>query len=250
MAIVKTLAALEETMRKEAEAVRDLMNGEASLNEVDAQKEKMNAAVTNYNKFAAEEAYRKWAAEGNPVKTALQTLYIPEAKSVRIVSDKDTGVADVKIESKKVRIDLCHLQKTVGVEHFADKMWLPALQRLCLVLEINLKKDLDIKVDDSEHYKVMREMFHLAPDADLTSNNTAQKALQTVVDMILFEGDEAGKNKYVVSKPWYWFIAKQLNAAGKKTNQIKACSSVKMMNLVTNVIYNQLNGLSPEVVAE
>lgn len=244
----KTLEELYSELVAEAVKAVEIANDKEKTDaDLKAAKKLMQEALNRYNDKAACDAYTAWAAEGSPVYTALKTLYVPQAKTARLTRDKESGDMKYTIDDNKtLKIDLNKMMETIGSEHFHDRRWVGGAQKMCFILAGNLSKELGCRADFQHFLKEAGKAFEFAPDADLTSNNSAVKALQTVVDMIIFDPIENKKgemvNKYKMEKKHFAYLQQCITRQGKNPGEVLMGNPGKLAELVCDLMYCVING--------
>lgn len=254
MTTMKTLEVLFSEMQAEAVKAVEIANDkEKSDADLKAAKKLMQEALNRYNDKAAADAYTAWAAEGNPVYTALKVLYVPQAKTCRLVRDKDSGEMKYAIDDNKtLKIDLHKMMETIGAEYFNDRAWFGAAQRMCFIFAGNLKKELEANADFQHYLKEAGKAFEFAADANFTSNNSAVKALQKVVDMIIFDPVENKKgemvNKYEMKKKHYVYLRECLTKQGKNPGEVLMGNTAKLVELVCDLMHCVINNIDLKLI--
>lgn len=252
----KMLQEYYDAMIAEANKVADAMNEKKSADDIKAAKKIAKTAMDKYNDEAAKLAYRTWAAENDgekAVEIAIRTLYIPGAKSVTYKAPKDSTVVSAKVNDAKIKINLVKLAETIGKERFHSEGWFNATQKLAYVIANRLNKSLGN--DPMFQYAVdeAAKEFQFPADADPTSNNSIVKALQTVVDGILYipETNKKGETVNAIkmeNKHWTVIRESMTNGTGEP-GQVGICGTGKMSELVADEIYVVLNKKNTSLVA-
>lgn len=255
MTTSKTLEELyAELISEAAKAVEIANDPEKTDADLKAAKKLMQEALNRYNEKAACDAYAAWAAEDSPaVYTALKTLYVPQAKNARVVHDKDAGMMKYAIDDNKtLKIDLQKMMETIGAEHFNDRRWVGAAQKMCYILAGSLSKELGYRADFQHFLREAGKAFEFSEDANPTSNNSAVKALQTVVDMIIFDPVENKKgdmvNKYKMEKKHFVYLQQCITRQGKNPGEVAMGNPGKLIELVCDLMYCIINGYELKLV--
>ena len=250
----KTLEELYSELVAEAVKAVEIANDKEKTDaDLKAAKKLMQEALNRYNEKAACDAYTAWASEGSPVYTALKILYVPQAKTCRLVRDKESGDMKYTIDDNKtLKIDLHKMMETIGSEHFNDRAWFGAAQRMCFIFAGNLNKELESHADFQHFLKEAGKSFDFAADANFTSNNSAVKALQKVVDMIIFDPVENKKgdmvNKYEMKKKHYVYLRECLTRQGKNPGEVLMGNTAKLIELVCDLMHCVINGIDLKLV--
>lgn len=252
----KTLAQYEQEMKAAAEKVDATLNNPLSDDEtIKKAKTALKAAVTAYNKQAADDFYVAMAAEHGPhaVREAIRTLWVPKTVKTSTKKSKKTGKFSTAINPADTRINLMAMMEKIGAEgYFPDAKWFGAVQRLTFIMAGNLSEELNAK--NSEFNSILKAAgaaFEFAPDANFTSNRSCKKALQKTIDMLIFEEDpEKGDgvdNVYKVNSAWLAFIDRLLLEDTDQPGEMLMRDASLMAKLLVDVIWMQLHGEDPYI---
>ena len=242
---MKTLTEMLDDVRIATVAYADAYNAKKPDAELKALKKCATDALNAYNLRVSEETYRKWAEEGDAVKQALSRMYIPGAKKITYRPNKTTGVMNATIkDNPRYRCSLTRMQQTIGAEHFHESDWFDKLQALCLMMANAVKSQFgvtDLEYTVSQAAKV----FKFADNANLSSNTSATKALQQVVDSILYipVTDAKGRtvNDIKCKTSHYSYIREILTTGGDEPGDIGIYDCTRVEGLIQDVIYMILN---------
>lgn len=253
-ALVELKEAYDKLEGSIAECVKGQNDG------LDADKIKaLKKAVTNdlakHNGIAAKVAYLGWGIDDGPtaVEKAIRALYVPGAKKVAYKADKNSGVITASISPALMKVDLVAMHETIGEGYFHSEEWFAALEKMTFIIANALNKELGGSIDFQYAIQEASKAFEFAPDANPTSNKSVVKALQYVVDAILYipdkdkKGNEVNSIK-VTSKNWA-FIREAMTRKGG-VGEIVMCNTARVAEYVAEVIYKLLRGEGHTMVTE
>lgn len=258
----KTLEQLREELENKAAVVVTAMVQGTSEEEMKDFKKSAKNALDAYNAKAAEDAYMTWAAEGNAVLKAITNLYVPKALRLSYARDKKTGVPKYRLTDGDIKIDLVHMEETIGAEHFAREDWFVAIQKMVFVLAGNLDTELGHNPDFQYQLSESARVFEFAKDANPASKKSVVKALQYVTDSILFIPllDENGEevrdkngevcNAIKVLNKHYAYVRECLTRQGKNPGEVLFGGTSKMTELVSDIMHCILTGKAVKLIGE
>lgn len=237
MATGKTLEQLKSELEAAAAKVAEGLNSGSDEEAIKALKKTATAALDRYNTKAAEDAFMEWVAtEENPVKAAIIARYVPRAKRLSYGKDKVSGRFTYALSDNELKIDLYHMMEVVGREKFANGNWADSLEKMVYIVAGALDKALGEDPDFKYTISSAAHAFEFGPGADPASNKSVIKALQFVIDQILFIDDGEGKNTIKAVKPNWVYISNALTKQGKALGEIVIGNTHKMAELVCDVI--------------
>ena len=97
--------------------------------------------MPKFNFALAKATYRQWAAEGDPIRTAVRSLYVPGTKKFKFKAD-DEDYMTVTITDSQYEVNLPMMQAVLGAGVFHDPAWFSKCEkgillhfghRLCLI---------------------------------------------------------------------------------------------------------------------
>jgi len=224
----------EKVQAKKAEAVQKIASYEAILNtkganvkDVESKAEDAKAAVTALNETIIEEYYALWASTPEPLKVALTDAYMEQYK-MDVKEDKDSQEKKAKLGEKGDAIvvikdfDKC-APAIGGVTFTVDGQWVWQAERVCMLLNRAATKSIggDLARFDSK-YRVSKVAMGLSMEANLESNTAQRKALQNLVDKIIFFDNGQGKNEIKIDNHDLAFALHCLTREGKKQSVVLA----------------------------
>lgn len=231
---------LYEDMTAKALACAEAQNAGKSKTDVDALKKSASDAMALYNEQIAKEVYQKMASDGDAVKTALTVRFIEGTKKISYKADKATGHVSAVVSPAQAKIDLPMMQKTIGVEHFADPSWFSMIQKLAFIIANALNKSLSDSATFVYQIDDAAKAFEFAPDADPTSAKSVVKALQKCADAILFvpKADKSGNtvNAIKMTSVHWTYIRECMTRQGKDVGEVAVGGTSKMSELVADAI--------------
>lgn len=241
----KNLKEMLEEAQVAANNVAQAINEGKSQNDIKALKKIATESIDRYNDEAAKKAYREWADGGEAVKTALTTLYIPHAKKVSYPSDKDTGKVKAKIADGKVKINLPAMEVTIGANHFHDYDWFVKVEALGLLIANALNKDLGSNEGFVYEVGEAAKTFKFAGNADITSKASMVKALQSVVDSIMFvpvKNKKGADVNAIKMETAHWVTIRESITSNGGVGKVSISGTGMLSTLIAEQCYQVLHG--------
>lgn len=222
---------------------------------IKALKKTVNNDIAKHNGLAAKVAYLGWGIDDGPkaVEMALRALYVPGAKKVAYKADKNTGVIKATISTALMKVDLVAMHDIIGEGFFHDEGWFSALEKMTFIIANALNKSLGGSIDFQYAINDASRAFEFSPDANPASNKSVVKALQYVVDAILYIPDKDKKGNElnalkVDSRNWA-FIREAMTRKGG-VGEIIMCNTTHVAEYVAEVIYMVLRNEKHTLSAE
>ena len=206
--------------------------------------------VSDYNKLSRYESYREFMSSEKPLETAILTLSLPSFKVRTLTNDEgvvtgmDVNNADGNLNTVEKTIDLLDFDKYSGWMLANRKGWQYELERfnqlMCLkvALELGLAKGKLDKIKKTYFLTKVAEKIECGETP--TSNTQALKALQGVIDAIIFDDDGNGKNKYKATSHDIAYLDHLIAKRGKALLTVSVVNSKTTRELVTHIIYRIL----------
>lgn len=196
-------------------------------------------AVKDYNSTLEHLTYMMWAEEGDMVRTALRTYYIPNAQTVTFPEDKNTGIVSAMFKPVDVRVNLMTAAQVCGNEVFANDRWFDRVQALGNIIADDLHSE--INPHSPFHYDVTsaaREFGFKYTD-DMTKREKSIAALQQTIDSILFIPTKAdpAKNRIGADGPAWSFVRECMTGHGPKTGQVIILPPCRMCELIAEAMH-------------
>lgn len=241
------LAKMKETIVSDVEkASKAISAGKLKdLNAVDAHLAKMEKA---YEALSMEMAFDSVLSAENPVlecikKYSFTTLKHAEKKS----EGDDKHVIGYEVVERERQIDLlrfCKYAKEYNPTISTDWEYSAAKlnQLLCLRTAKELKcSDLEIK-EIAKSYYLKEQAKRIELGGTPTSNTQIAKALQTVIDAIIFDDDGKGKNKYLCNNHDVAFILACYTRKGKSALSVSVSKDAYFRKILTEVCLRIVDG--------
>lgn len=176
---------LKDVSDKGAAYAKKYNEGGGKKAEMQALKKAASNAVDKYNSALEKETYKAWNDEGDALKTAVRTRYIPGAKRIKYKTD-DENYMTIEIDSNdKYEVNLPMMQATIGREAFADPGWFGKCGKLAYLVAEYIAERLGCGCFEYSMSQAMRD-FHFPDGLDPLSDDGVVTALQQVIDSILY----------------------------------------------------------------
>lgn len=153
--------------------------------EMSALKKAAGSAMDKYNSALEKEIYKQWNEEGDAIKTAVRTRYIPGAKRIQYKTDDDNYMTVEINANEKYEVNLPQMQATIGREVFADPGWFGKCGKLAYLVAEYIAERLGCGCFEYSTSQAMRD-FDFPADLDPLSDDGVVTALQQVIDSILY----------------------------------------------------------------
>lgn len=241
------LKELEVKMENSAAKYVRAYNAHESKKTLKSLKKAVSGDVDAYNLEVEKQTYKRWAAEGDPVKTAIRTYFI-KGKTYTFKVDDETDYMTSVQKPKEFPISLPMMQATIGVKYFSDPRWFNKLEKLVFIWVGKLYRE--IANDNKEFdYNIEEASKEFNFDGiDPRTNEGAVAALQQVMDAILYI-ERDGKNiislnlkKNEVGEycdaDWKMIDAKMTGDGG--LNIVTVCNTGKFSDLVVQQMHRIL----------
>lgn len=239
MVSTEKMDSLYDAAVEKANVAAQAMNEGKPLKDIKELKKLATNAMAEYNNEAAHVVYRRWAEEGDAVKTAIRIRYIPGFKRLSFKETK-SGTTYAKIDDGKSKIDFIDLAETIGYEKFSNENWIDACQKLAYILA-GFKND-SLNADSAFKYiiKESAEMFKFPVDINPTTKEGVMIALQQVYDYICFIDDGNGRNRISVRTnrlgecvSWN-YISECMTRQGNEVGAVLLSGAAKIVELVAD----------------
>lgn len=172
-------------------------NNKEKKSTLKALKKMANEACNTYNLELSKATYRQWAKEGDAVKTAIRSLYVPNAQRLSFKTDDDDYMT-VVLSDTQYEVNLPQMQATLGAGVFADSDWFNKCEKLAFIVANALNEHLNDSAMFNFNIAEASKEFSFPKGIDPLSDEGVVHALQCVFDSILFipeNGGENGKSK-------------------------------------------------------
>jgi len=174
----------------DAAAYADAYNNGSNRKTLKALKSKATEAVKEYNLALSRSYYRQLAKQGEPVKAAIRSLYVPGTKRLQFKTDDEDRMVAILRDDKTYEVSLPMMQATIGAGAFNDAKWFNKAEKLASLMA-NVLNDRTIQ-SSLFKYDIAQAShdFNFGDGVDPYSNEGVITALQEVFDAILFIPDE------------------------------------------------------------
>lgn len=200
--------------------------------------------IKEYSASAKYEKLVELSVMENPMKSAIVDGTYTVLREVDI-KDEETGLVEGKdLAEQTKRIDLLDLDRFCKYKASAVKGWQYKVEKFNQLMCFKAGKEL--KVKESEMKKMAKSYYlsKIASEIDMgktpTSNTQALKALQEVIDSIIFEDDGKGNNIYKAVSHDINFIDKVYISLGASTLTARVSNPTTMRKIITRVLYRVL----------
>ena len=249
MELIEILTKTEEQINENINAYNEALHNEdyKTMNDLDG---KLKELEKEYADTRAKIVYKECLDTDNPIKTAI-TRY-----SYSVLSHKDNKeegiITDREVKTDKTRqIDLlkmCKFAKDTKHEKQLPHDWEYDVEAYNQLLCLHTAKELkctDAQLNEIATSYFMKDIKRRMDSGETPDSKTKLcKNLQSVVDKILFEADENGKNSIKVNNHDVAYILQLYAKKGKTALSVQCAKHDFMRRLVYDVIYRVLtNGV-------
>ena len=239
--MAKNIAKTSAEIKLDAETIlRDLniaLNEDAPFSDITAKRDELRKTIALFNKQARLETFKLLRAKANPMMAAIEEM-VYATMTLKEDKDKDSGLTIAyRLEAGQAYIDLLDFEKFCdGKQIASNTAWKYMIEKLNFRLALRIAKEIG---DDP---RIVEKRYHITSEAmgiDLadnpTSNTKLLKALQGIVDAILYE-DNDGKNKYRATSHDVQFLLNTLTGAGKEAHGVRYANVSTARNLVMRIM--------------
>lgn len=124
---------LDEATAKGVEYAKLYNSKTAGKKSLKAAKTGAMEAMDAFNSALAKATYRAWAKEGDPIRTAVRTLFIPGTKRFKFKVD-DADYMTVSIVDVQYEVNLPMMQAVLGAGVFHNPGWFSKCEKLCYLV--------------------------------------------------------------------------------------------------------------------
>lgn len=238
---------MQDVSDKGAAYAKKYNEGGGKKTEMQALKKAASNAMDKYNSALEKETYKMWADEGNAVKTAVRTRYIPGAKRIQYKTNDDNYMTIEINSNDKYEVNLPMMQATIGRDAFADPAWFSKCGKLAYLVAEYIAERLGCGCFEYSTSQAMRD-FDFPDNIDPLSDDGVVMALQQVIDSILYieSPDNPGVNliKTTLKKDkrdrWYspeWQHIREAMTARTDIGKINIVNTGKFTGLVLDAMH-------------
>ena len=175
---------LEEATAKGAEYAKLYNTHSAGKKSLKASRSDAMDAIDKFNFALAKATYRRWAAEGDPIRTAVRGLYIPGCKKFKFKAD-DEDYMTVTIVDAQIEANLPMMQAVLGADVFHDPAWFAKCEKLCYLVSNVINEHINDMAAFPMTVSEAAQAFDFG-DIDPLTDEGVIAALGQVYDSILF----------------------------------------------------------------
>lgn len=204
--------------------------------------------ISEYNDENKKLLFDGFLSTENAFLEALKEPFYEE-KTLKTKVDSKTEKESVELGTKECLVNLNELEEYSSTKQLCvDGQWKYKLEKLCKLMAKRIMKDVEAKCEGFE------KLYKISADGNKvelpnpTSNAQTTKAIQSIVDGIIFE-DNKGVNTYKVIAKDVKYIEYLMSTSGKK-GAIKAPSASTMLKLITKMLHRIVTNGSYEVEFE
>lgn len=236
---IKTYEELRKELDNKVEELNKVLaKGEAVSN---ADETALKELARDTTKQAVKERFTAWKNTENPIKTALETLFVPNY-SAKLVTDKDTAISSYVVNESSKVFDLAAFVRFCPNQVTASKTYVVELGIVTTLFAARVAKEIgdDWKTVIAKHrLPVGATRPNATQKADPISNGSIEKALQATIDAI-YKPEE---NVLKVRSKDVKFIVYQLTRQGKNAFAVNTGKAKQMSAIICKVLHCQLKGL-------
>ena len=238
---------MQDARNRGAAYAKAYNEGGKKKSELSALKKAAGAAIDKYNSALEKQTYKQWNDEGDAVKTAVRTRFIPGAKKMQYKTDDDNYMT-VEINSNdKYLCNLPMMQTVLGADVFSDSSWFAKCGKLAYLVSNYIAERLGCGCFEYSTTQAMRD-FEFPDGIDPLSDDGVVMALQQVIDAILYIDDpeNPGKNliKTTLAKDkrgrWYspeWQHIREAMTEAVEMGKINIVNTGKFTKLVLDAMH-------------
>lgn len=175
---------LEEATAKGAEYAKLYNSHSAGKKSLKAARSEAMDAMDKFNFALAKATYRQWAAEGDPIRTAVRSLYVPGTKKFKFKAD-DEDYMTVTITDSQYEVNLPMMQAVLGTDVFHDPAWFSKCEKLCYLVSNVINEHINDMAAFNMTVSEAAQAFDFG-DIDPLTDEGVIAALGQVYDAILF----------------------------------------------------------------
>lgn len=168
-------------------------------------KEKLNAAVEDWNRSIRHVEYEKFLETDAPIKTAIRQLYVTSHRAKEETNETSGKVIGISIkDNSKTRIDIEDFVDFANL----DKEWLKDCARLLALLQLRKTNIYNMTLSELAKSSdiFIRELKKKKEGATPDSNTKITDLLQKIADETIFEDNGKGLNKHKCTVKDVYFV--------------------------------------------
>lgn len=243
----RTLSVIESEIKANIIAYNEAIDN-GNFNAMSEADNKQSELEKEYAELAEKVCYGKLKEQENPMLAAVM------AYGFNVIGHKDVKTVEKVVEDgeektitittreatvKEKQIDLIKFDSYGGKTVSVNPMWKYELQSLNQLFCIRTAQDMNVPFEPVSYF--MDKMARRIEDGETPVSNTAMlEALQNLVDMIIFEGED--KNKYRANSRDITAILKQYTKSGKARLGIAVAKHNYFARIIGKVLYRIATG--------
>lgn len=243
----RTLSVIESEIKESIIAYNEAMDA-GNFNAMTEADSKLSELEKEYAQLAEVVCYSDLKKQENPMKAAIiaygfNVIGHKDVKTIeKTVEDGEEKTITVTVREitiKEKQIDLIKFDSYGGKTVSVNPMWKYELQSLNQLFCIRTAQDMNVPFEPVSYF--MDKMARRIEDGETPVSNTAMlEALQNLVDMIIFEGED--KNKYRANSRDITAILKQYTKSGKARLGIAVAKHNYFARIIGKVLYRIATG--------
>lgn len=247
MSTKRTLSVIESEIKENIIAYNEAMDN-GNFNAMTEADSKQAELEKEYAQLAESVCYSNLKTQDNPMLAAVVAygFNVIGHKDVKTIEktvedgeEKTITVTVREITIKEKQIDLIKFDSYGGKTVSVNPMWKYELQSLNQLFCIRTAQDMNVPFEPVSYF--MDKMARRIEDGETPVSNTAMlEALQNLVDMIIFEGED--KNKYRANSRDITAILKQYTKSGKSRLGIAVAKHNYFARIIGKVLYRIATG--------
>ena len=239
MANEKNLKALEEAMKAAAGKYVQAVNDRESLKKQKELKKAASCAQDEYNQAVAEDTYRRWAEQGEPVKTAIrERTYRGKRVSFKFT---DANLCYLEVNDTDLLVSLPDMERVIGVEHFANPQWFDMASNLAWIIASHVNAALGGGDDFAYEASEAAKNFEFPKGIDLKKDTTCIAALQQAFDAICWiPKASGGKTNLIKAEGPAWVYIRECMTKQAGRGIVAIGNTGKMSELIMDAMHLSL----------
>lgn len=243
----RTLSAIEAEIKSNIAAYNAAIDA-GNFNDMSEADKKQSDLEKEYAELAEKVCYAGFKEQENPMLAAVMAYGFnvighKDVKTVeKIVEDgeeKTITVITREMTVKEKQIDLVKFDNYGGKTVSINPSWKYEIKSLNQLFCIRTAQDMGVPFEPASYY--MDKIARRIEDGETPVSNTAMlDALQNLVDMIIFEGED--KNKYRANSRDITAILKQYTKSGKARLGIAVAKHNYFTRIIGKVLYRIATG--------
>lgn len=240
---------LNDALAKATSYAKAYNEGGKKKSELSALKKSAMAAMDTYNSVLAKDTYRRWNAEGDPVKTAIRSWTIPNSKKFQFKTDDDNYMT-VVVKDAECRVNLPMMQVVLGKQIFAQPNWFDKAEKLAFIIATRLNEHISNSAVFKYEIAEASSEFSFPDSINPLSDDGVVYAIQEVFDSILYidNPDNPGTNlihttlKMDADGNYYakeWTVIRERMTKDGGKNTVAICNTGRF----TDLIVEAMNGI-------